>query len=296
MLQSARTILCAHGILITKRTDGVWTVPGLNGSALALDSVTFNALGLQPVLVDYGTAAVPLPLLVPSVTGKHLDVQPSDMRQQIYRLHSGPYFTSTRGVFFLVSSSLYHLKQLAWSYTNVLDSFRLGPPEILEAPRVVMAADEAHFEFEALVSEIVRLLDMTRYPLWRRYGTAGSVPTSFGRTCARCTNLPQWLRSTLDHALTDPYATAKAYRDCLHHYVDVSSSSHAYAHHVAGVTHGLIVRVPDNPEARSAARFTFERDLDALRLAWGLVSNAVAVVAHIIAGLTAMPIESGPAS
>jgi len=121
----------------------------------------------------------------------------------------------------------------------------------------------------ARVTAIIRGFDTLRYYLWRKFGRLGSTPSSFERVVnALANDTPADLRQELIEVSAGTYTRVKAYRDCIQHYVDIGSSSWAMFDLIEDAVWSLIVRVPDNPDARSANSWVFEKDVDALTFGW----------------------------
>jgi len=70
----------------------------------------------------------------------------------------------------------------------------------------------------------------------------------------------------------------KKYRDCIQHYVNIGSSSWAMMEQLQDSVWSAIVRIPDNPEARSEHLFIFYKNVDTLTMGWKLLTEFFAIV------------------
>ena len=52
--------------------------------------------------------------------------------------------------------------------------------------KVVTVLEELFFEFESLVTSIVRSYEYIRYPMWQKYGSAKNTPRNFESTINKC--------------------------------------------------------------------------------------------------------------
>jgi len=182
------------------------------------------------------------------------------------------------GIFHNVSGALYHFHEMAEAYARItsehaLDSARVGGADISGR-----AGDPGvYFEFEAFVSSIRRAYDSMRYTLWQRYEEgSGSVPRSLEALLNRSRNLPENLRARLSTSWANFGVPITAYRDCLHHYVPLTEYGAPLLlkrEHLGAWT--LLARVPDNPAARAARLFTFERGLDALTYSYDCLDEVI---------------------
>jgi hypothetical protein len=75
---------------------------------------------------------------------------------------------------------------------------------------------------------------------------------------------------------------AKEYRDCIQHYVAVGAGSWAKLTHIDDLFWTMSVRIPDNPEAKAATKFTYDRDLEAMTYAWELATDLIGIAVLFI--------------
>jgi hypothetical protein len=206
--------------------------------------------------------------LLPATRGRLLDIYPTELMS-----------TASRSLIYMMQSSIYHCLSLARWYSDEctrhsqwLHSF---PTNI---DKQVFVPSDPYYEFEALVTSIVRGYDTLRYVLWKQWGGGGSIPNSYGRVVDAIVGCPQELSGRLQSSRDGAYSRAKEYRDCIQHYVDVGSSSWAMMELLQESVWSVIVRVPDNPEARSSKKWVFSGNHDALTLGWELCTELFGVI------------------
>ena len=137
------------------------------------------------------------------------------------------------------------------------------------------------------LSSAIRAIDSTRYAIWRVYGDNGSVPSSFRRTIDNCTRLPGALKQLAENLWDERLSHAKEYRDCIQHYVAVGSSSWAMLTRRNDLIWTMLLRIPDNPDVKSAKRFTFGSDLDAMTYGWELITDLFVLAGSIVQSVVA---------
>ncbi|MCX5847739.1 MAG: hypothetical protein NTW12_15515 [Deltaproteobacteria bacterium] len=147
--------------------------------------------------------------------------------------------------------------------------------------KVVTVFEDLFYEFEALVTAVVRGYEYIRYPIWEKYESGKGTPRNFELTINKCTFPPE-IKERIHRSSKLCYEPAKAIRHCIQHNVDIGSSSWCMFEKQMNLFWSLIVRIPDNPEAKSATAFTFHRGLDALTAGWEYVTEFFAVADIII--------------
>ncbi len=283
-------VVFERGVALTKLADGSWQCDSAQGdirfSAL---SCVATRLKLRPIVAigATGTPLEPLTALLPARSGRLLNVQVSELEQDISRINAGRDWLRARSQLYTLRAVLYSLKQLAMWYADTCREFKESMANHITGDRCTFAPDEPYFEFEALVTNAIRSYDALRYPIWRAYGSGGSTPRSFGRTLRSGTLLPSDLGDRLCQTRDRHYSPAKEYRDCIQHYVSVSSSSWAMMERLEGACWSVIVRIPDNPQERSPDRFQFVGDMDALTYSWVLATELVEVTRAVVHGIVA---------
>lgn len=266
----AEAVFLERGVLLERNGDSEWCYGTASRPAPVAPSPVNapSALGLRPIVVrcrSIGTETR-YSTVLPSKPGRLLNTTLSELRQFVYKRKNGISFLKTQSLFFLLNALIYHCEKLASEYSHVLKEHG-NAPYSKDVDRVVTACHEAFFEFDALVTAAIRAIDSTRQVVWDAFGGNGSVPSSFSRTVRGSVRLPVGLRKKLESFESTRLVHAKEYRDCIQHYVAVGSSSWGMLYRVMEHVWALIVRIPDNPESRSARRFKFEAEYDALTYA-----------------------------
>jgi hypothetical protein len=129
------------------------------------------------------------------------------------------------------------------------------------------------YELDAVLGVARRTLDMSRFILWRLFGSRGSCPSNFKKTLSACVNIPEKLSEVLERAWAEHGDRITSYRDCIMHYTSLDRSFGTLdldrsAHNVWMVS----ALLPDNPDARSQRQFKYEDRVDALDYAYTIVN------------------------
>jgi hypothetical protein len=276
-----RRIVFERGVMFVKDTEWRCVCADRPSLKVPVPAVTKTA-GLSPVLVELEhPSPEPVVLLLPDTEGRMLDIE-LQMHELLPRYSSdGRQLSEFFSVVYTALAAVYHCKRMAEAYAQIVRRFAIGPFD--DSERVVFGNNpEPFFEFDALISSAMRTLDTLRRPSWRLYGNSGSLPASFRRTVDNCRSLPETLQNMIEDSWRRFFATAKEYRDCIHHYV-APGADHGFAcmqRHDPGFW-TMTAWLPDNPEARSAQAFTFNGQLDALTYAWSLTNRVVQITKTI---------------
>lgn len=284
---TAERILFEHGVALHRDETSNWQCESAVGLYSTLPADITRQFGLRPITAKFRTdSALSYSMVFPSHVGRALNVQLSELQQQIYRKKSSTLFLSTQSLFYLLHVVIYHCECLAEQYADSIEEI-IELPNPNNADRVATYCFEGFFEFDALVTAVIRAIDSTRYVIWRMYGGNGSVPSSFKRTIDNCTQLPGTLRQLAENLWAERLSHAKEYRDCIQHYVSVGSSSWAMLTRRNDLIWTMLLRIPDNPEVKSAKKFTFGRDLDAMTYGWELITDLFVLTASIVQSVLA---------
>lgn len=284
IFDSFEHVVFERGVSLIKTEDGLWRCESsVNKDISTTPSEILKEFNLRPVAAAFKH---PPPdesysTVLPATYGRLLNVELSELQQLVYSQRPPEWFRPTQSLFYLLSSVLYHTMQLAHCYETLI-TYQKKLNLLKQAHKWVIRPEVPYFEFDALVTATIRAFDSTRYSLWKAYGGKGSVPNSFMRTVESCSNLPAELRNRLDQSWDTHISRAKEYRDCIQHYVDLGSSSWAMTYQINELVWAVLVRIPDNPQQRSADRFTFNNDIDALTYAWELATELFVVSKMIL--------------
>ena len=266
------TVLFERGVSLSKESDNLWRYQSAQENMYeSIPAAVQGKLNLRPIVVIGPCGDLRIKAVLPSTQGRLLNIYRSELMMKI-----------PRSSLFLMGAVLYHCKALAQWYTDQCSSYSSFPHKP-DANRVVIGGvEEPYFEFESLITAIVRGYDTLRYALWNKWGDKSGCPSSFTRALKRCKALPPGLQHRLQVSNDKFLSKAKEYRDCVQHYIDFGSTSWAMMELLHDSVWSIIVRVPDNPEARSRDRFQFHQNVDALTLGWELATEFFAVVDNLL--------------
>jgi hypothetical protein len=277
-----------HGLEI-RACDGRWTI--YNSDRAQSTSFESSALAiaqlrpLRPVLLtesrNYGSD---MTWLLRPGSGRLFAADLSDLTN---RPISADTFYAVHHLAYLIEAAGYHCQQLAEHYARLADRFA----QIRAIPGADSTADVAnfsydskpYFEFDALLGVARRAYDSSRYLLWPRFGKGkGSLPRSLPVLLKASSSIPAALHDRLDASWTRFGTLLTDYRDCVHHYVpvDFGLSTAFMRRHSSGAWLTML-RIPDNPQARSKELFTFALNRDALTYAWALVDEILDVAIEV---------------
>ena len=261
-------VIFEHGVSL-KRTDSGWLCTTADGEFSFNDiSDVSKLLSFRPIMVTGQSGNAGIELVIPYTCGRFLDIFRSELS-----LHA------SRSVLFLMGACIYHLKGLIlWSSRYCIDHAKdkYRP----DRNKIVSSQETPFYQFEALINDVVRAFNILRYPMWKKWGTASGVPNSYERTIDRLESISDDLKKTLEDK-RQILEVAKRYRDCIQHYVDIGSSSWVMLERLNSQIWSVLIRVPDNPECRSAKNFEFEQRIDALSLGWKYATALFETAAQI---------------
>jgi hypothetical protein len=203
---------------------------------------------------------------------------------------SPPLLQQQHNLAYVVGAVVYHCKCLADCYAliarNMLQiSSKPGYPDVQHSSYGYQL--EPYYELDALLTAARRAYDASRYVLWTVYGPGrGHLPSNFKKTIPACKKLPQELRETLVTSWETYGEELTRYRDCITHYspVDFALGTASMQRLPDGIW-SVLMRIPDNPAAKSQAAFTFARRLDALTYGWELCNEIVRIATAIVKSL-----------
>jgi hypothetical protein len=284
------------GLEATRQPHG-WVVSSAEPSAcqvFASPSAVSEALGRLPCLItgrlDDGhetslllraDARTPFGLGVTDlITGSH-------ERDAVFHAHH---------IAYLVGAVAYHCKRMAETYAAICRQYAAGcrqlaairgvaasSPDRVSDRAIFLGQPEPYYEFDAAITAARRAYDISRFLIWRRFGGAGSLPSSFKRTVNAASNLPDDLRSRLEKSWTEFGERITDYRDCIQHYVPVDFGlTSALMEKVADAFWSVRIRIPDNPEARKKKAFTYAKGCDALSYSREVAEELLTVMTLVI--------------
>jgi hypothetical protein len=179
---------------------------------------------------------------------------------------------------FRLNALVYRFQQLCLAYASSCRTFaQSNLSELQETTKIVLGGYMVpHFELIAFIADLMRTYNALRYVIWRAWGY-GTIPRSLESLLKQPPqNMPLDLIDSLRASWKKHGTPAREYRDCIEHYAAFDEKSHfCFAERLSSMTWVLHARLPDNPEKRNAAAFTFNKHLDALSYSWELVSEVV---------------------
>ncbi len=198
-------------------------------------------------------------------------------------------FIQAMNVNYLTGSLLYHCQQLALHYVEISDmNYEMNLIRTIEGNRLNIGGQrEAYYEVESLITSARRAYDALRYILWKVFGPGGKdTPSNFIKTVKACDAIPDSLRIQLTNSWESFGVRLTAYRDCIQHYVPVSSNDQsAQMKRLNGDIWLVLLRLPDNPEVKSQQGFKYAGNVDALTYCWELTNEVFKVAASIFASI-----------
>jgi hypothetical protein len=196
---------------------------------------------------------------------------------------------ATMNIQYVAAALVYHCQELALLYSQICDTaIRLSQELPIEGNGFTLQdQSDSYHEFDALITAARRTYDALRYILWPVFGSAGSqTPRNFPKTIEACNRLPEMLRDILSRSWSSHGEKLTDYRDCIQHYVPVTFGIEtAWLQKLDGGTWSVLLRIPDNPEARSQRKFRFAGGLDALTYGWELANELIGVAAEILGAI-----------
>lgn len=277
-------IIFEKGVEVHRDKSGWLSTSNCHEPVMCEPSQIFANYHLRPIVLTVNlTPSISHCFLAPASEGRLLEIEMSELTQVApFKNHS--FVMANLDLSYTVGAVIYHCHRLAQAYVNVCQKFSKSPiPETqISSPCVFSDQPEPYYELEALITAARRFYTTARRPIWTAFGTGESVPSSFERTIAGCTKLPSGLRKRLDQSWSVFGEKLKEYRDCVEHYIHLGDfMPYAFMERLDNELWTAWLRIPDNPQARSAKSFRYDRRLDALTYGW-TVTDEVVKLAHAL--------------
>jgi len=291
-------VVCEKGITFEFIEGRGWQLLSTKTPVTANDPMkAAAAYGVRPVLLaedilNDGSRT----LFLPSSPGKSpFELQPSDLTQLIFNRWNSPSLPHAVSMNYLLGAVVYHCKKLAEAYSQITQGYAKAvhlhneqqPSDPSSEQFWAGNRVEPFYEFEAFIASVRRAYDSMRYIIWQALvSNKGSTPSSFPDTLKASTGLPDPLKARLYRSWAEFGEKATAYRDCILHYVPIGGGwSNVRVYRLSGGIWTCSVLLPDNPEARSIKKFTYNSNTDALSYSWEL-ANEIVDVAHELISAT----------
>lgn len=226
-------------------------------------------------------------MLLPSLPMRSLDVELSELDNKNLEDIS---FQHLSNLIYSMGAMLYHCKQLAEVYCEVCRSFVSFPFGQLEKYDKAIYSEnpETYFEFDALVTDVIRLYEVLRYVIWIKFGTPKNhVPRSYKDMLKKIPSQKKDFPPLLFNRLKDNWSIigdrAKKYRDCLQHNSPIiRGRPYVRMSRLGDKVWSAAIWLPDNPEAKSQVKFIYDSEIDALTYGWELTSEMVKLVKMVV--------------
>lgn len=188
---------------------------------------------------------------------------------------------------YVLNASIYHCIKLAKNYVSICSLYSRvaeiinnGSAKSGFSSSLVM---NAYFEFDALISALLRAYNTIRYLLWEKFNGKGSTPSSYYRVLEKCkSSMSQDLYEVLGKSWHKNGEKLKSYRDCIQHYVPIEKGF-SQANIVRNEKNIWLVSLllPDNPDAQSITNFKYSEEIDALSYCWYQIIEFFRISKHI---------------
>jgi hypothetical protein len=217
-----------------------------------------------------------------------LEMQIQVIEQELLRSIDPSYAQQVMNVAYIAGAVTYHCNQLVTQYEAILNSVTDNGSrlDLFSDDFVYSRFVSPYYEFEALVTAVVRAYNTIRFPLWSAFGTSGTAPNNFERV-VKVIDLPQQVGHTFEEAVLH-CEKAKMYRDCIQHYAHFGARlPFTRVQLLNGIAWSVLALLPDNPEDKSYNSFLYEKQIDALTYGWELTNDLLYYLTVIIESLPA---------
>jgi hypothetical protein len=271
-------VIFERGICISKHKTGEWFYANSEDPMSVSDPGTvMTSLGVRPVLAEGLNEDARVSFVLPAVRGKLLEIYRSELDLPM-------------PLKYLMGSMLHHCSTLARFYAQACTGLVKQRPITIagdgtrsweKEKRIVTRLEEPLYGFETLITKIIIGYESIRHPIWKKYKSGKGTPRNFVDTVKSCT-FPPAIGKRIQLSTENCYLPAKKFRNCIQRHVDIGSSSWCAFEKKFQLLWLLMARLPDNPEEKSASGFKFDRELDALTVAWEYVSEFFALTDIIL--------------
>ena len=254
-----------------------------------LFSSVYKKYHVRPILLTSSYSGSEHSMLLPSIPMRSLDVEWSELDCKNFEDMS---FQHLSNLSYSMETMLYHCKQLAEVYCKICRSFVSFPSSLLKkGEKAIFSGNpETYFEFDALVTDVIRLYEVLRYVIWIKFGTPkNAVPRSYEDMLKKIPSKKKNFPSLLLDGLNENWSTigdrAKKYRDCLQHNSPIiSGRPYVRMSRLDDKVWSASIWIPDNPEDKSQVKFIYDSKIDALTYGWELTSEMVKLVKMVVDG------------
>jgi len=244
---------------------------------------------LSPILVtDERSYGGPLTLMLRKSTDQYYGIGVS---QLLNGPHDAGFLFMVYNLTYLLGAVNHHCQNMAELYVKIASTYSNFPiqdDKQRSETGIFSYQTEPYFEFDAAIGAARRTYDSLRYPLWKKFGPGkGSVPASLSKLLKIGLDMPTELTKQVSDSWATYGTTLKSYRDCIHHYVPIDfgmGSAFMQISELGAWT--TMMRIPDNPEAKSKKAFTFNEGKDALDYAWTVADEVLSVATAVVESIS----------
>lgn len=232
--------------------------------------------------IPVGTGRL-VPFLLRPQPGRALDLEQQEFMAGIGSTSSVLRGNTAIAVAYHAGAVVHRCKRLCEEYVQCVRTFTwipsLGSPD---TDRVIMAgAAGPYYEFDATLASAMRFYDYLRFAIWRIAHPNDHPPSSMRKLLKSVDLLPAELGKRLKKTIPF-FKRAKEYRDCIEHYCPMhwANCGADMRRSERGVWR-MHAWLPDNPEARKASAFEYNKGIDALSFAWELTAEIVSLATFL---------------
>ncbi len=281
-------VIFEHGIEIQRTREGNWLFTSApRGTSGMPPAQVRQVYCVRPILIAERLADGTIrSLLLPiNLADDLLGIQTTGLTQGVFQ-SGAPVIMQALNIQNVVGAVCHHCEALAEHYSRICSEFARLPFSLNGEDRATFSYQhEPYYEFEALITAAHRAYNATRFLLWKEFSREpdGTTPSSFRRALERCPRMPPNLRERLSASWQEFGIQIRDYRDCVQHYVPLGRQlPYAMMERLQGGVWSMSAPIPDNPQTRSSARFTYTLSRDALSYGWAIANEIVDVAKPII--------------
>lgn len=273
-------IIFEKGIETQVSDDGNWYFQSVrHGEAVrCAPSLENNPYTLRPLLLVYdtpqGLQENLLPTHLPPANDLYFCVETGLLGKALS-------VTQFHDLIYVFGEAAYHCKLLAYEYCRIAKNFaqakgRFEGEETGESFAIVHDCNVI-YEFDALITAVIRCYSMIRIVLWSIYcAKLGRTPRFFEGFLNKSENdIPTKLHAQLRSSWKDWGDKARHYRNFIQHDYTLTENGWPLpkTKHLGDNIWCISVFLPDNPKEESRDAFVFDKHLDALTYGWELVAR-----------------------
>jgi len=224
-MRSSRVIF-EGGLEARSNEAGVWSFLPTQATAGDFTSLGIEtSYGVRPILmIETHPSGKELNIGLFSMEGRH----PPNPIPSLASVSSISLISQFRSLKYVLGGVLYRCGQLARQYAETWRAFHASfPLPSVQSDLVNFSLhglqEHGYYEFDALVTDVVRCYETMRFPLWHAFGGKPALSKTgprkgYERTLKACEGLPAGLSTYLNRDWDNFGTRANAYRDFIQHY------------------------------------------------------------------------------